>query len=312
MNLHQILKRAVMGTILMAPALCMAWGAIASNGNTGTHTSTGYGSAAEAEQVALQGCQKMGLPCEITIAGSNTGAFIVYVGSEGLHASFAPDPAEADKRARDGCRRNYKECQLRAAAWDGGVAWLAAVRSDSGSYVAYNYADPAQAIAIAMADCKKNSTAPNTCAILGDSAHQGHVVTANSQKTGHGHIHIHLNLEDAVRGALTGCANQPGRPDDCKVTQQFSNDAPLPAPKAMQALSLQAEKNRTAAVRVKSPAAVKTVRSTSKTTEHYTCETVCQNASCVSKFGDGTIRRWTAQMKHDGFKWALDTTTCGR
>jgi hypothetical protein len=101
----------------------------------------------------------------------------------------------------------------------------------------------------------------------------------------------------------------PGKPADCKVAQQYRNDDPLPSPKAMQA---QAEKNNTAAKRVKDPAPVRSVRSAAMTTEHYTCETSCTNASCVSRFGDGTILHWTAQMKHDGFKWALDTSGCGR
>lgn len=65
MQIHQILRRAVMGTLLMAPALAMAWGAIASNPETGTRIATGHASAAEAEQEAITRCEQKGLPCSI-------------------------------------------------------------------------------------------------------------------------------------------------------------------------------------------------------------------------------------------------------
>lgn len=312
MKLHQMLKSAVMGTFLMAPVLAMAWGAIASNAQTGTHTATNYASAAEAEREAIKGCEKNGLPCKILIEGSNAGAFVVYRGKRGNHGAFARDPAEADKLAKVECRKNDTSCELRIAEWDSGSAWLAVATSEGGSWVRYNNPDPGAVQELAMADCLSKSSAPKTCALIGNTAYKGHVALAASESAQRSYFSIDTNPDAAARGALKGCSELPMKPLDCKVTQQYSNDAPLPSPKAMQALQAQAEKNRAAAMREKDPAPVKSVRSTAKTTEHYTCETSCTNASCVSRFSDGTVLRWTAQMKFDGFKWALDTSGCGR
>lgn len=312
MKLQLILKRAVMGAVLMVPALCMAWGAVAANADSGTHTSTGYGSANEAEQAAVKGCEKMGLPCYVLIEAANGGAFVVYVGKDGYHAAYARNPGEANNLAKVGCRKNYKGCELRTAAWDEGAVWLAVANSDGGSWVRYNITDPEEAQKQAMADCKGKSSAPNTCAIVGNDAHKGHVAIAASERAKLSYISVATGREAAAAGAMKGCAELPGKPDDCKVTQQVSNDESLPTPNAMKALAAQAEKNRAARLRVKASPPVQPTRSTSRTTEHYTCETTCNNASCVSRFGDGRIVRWTAQMKHDGFKWALDTSNCGR
>ena len=307
------LKRAFLATLLMAPALAMAWGAIAANGDAGTHTSTGYDSAVEAEHQAIERCEKMGKPCHILISARNGGAFVVYVGKGGYHGAYSRDPAEANRIAKDGCSKNYKSCEIRTAAWDEGAAWLAVATSSAGSWVRYNDPDPQAVHEKAMADCVSNSSAPNTCAILGKAPHKGHVAIATSDSAQLSYIAVADDREAAASGALKGCAEMPAKPVDCKVAQQYSNDDPLPSPKAMQALAAQAEKNRTAAAkRAQTPAPVRSVRSTTKATEHYTCETSCTNASCVSRFGDGTVLHWTAQMKHDGFKWALDTSGCGR
>lgn len=308
----QIHKRAVLSAFLMAPALAMAWGAIASNPETGTHIATGHANAAEAEQEAITRCEQKGLPCSILINGSNGGAFVVYVSKGGYHGAFARDPAQADKLAKANCRKNNKVCEIRSAAWDRGAVWLAVAMSDAGSWVRYNNPDPEAVQEQAMADCLSNSSAPKTCKLLGDAAHKGSVAIATSDSAQLSYLKVALDRETAASGALTGCAVLPSKPLDCKVAQQYSNDDPLPSPKAMQALEAQAEKNRAAAMRVKASAPVKSVRSTARTTEHYTCETSCTNASCVSRFDDGTILHWTAQMKHDGFKWALDTSGCGR
>lgn len=312
MNLLQALKRAVLGVLLMAPALCMAWGAIAANEDSGTHTATGYDSASQAEQAAVEGCEKLGLPCYVLIDGSNGGAFVVYVGKNGYHAAYSRNPTEANRIAKAGCRKSYKSCELRTAAWDEGSVWLAVANSDGGTWVRFNNPDPEGVQKQAMADCKSSSSAPNTCALVGNRAHRGHVAVAASERVKLSYIAVATDREAAARDALEGCAKMPANPDDCKVTQRYSNEEPLPSPKAMQPLRAEAEKNRAAARRAKASAPVRTARSTSRTTEHYTCETSCTNASCVSRFGDGTILRWTAQMKHDGFKWALDTSGCGR
>jgi hypothetical protein len=312
MKFNKMLKSSVIGTFLMAPVLAMAWGAIASSSVTGTHTATNYGSAAEAEKAAIEGCEKMGRPCTIMVKARNGGAFVLYEGEGGYYGTFATDPAEANKLAKANCSKKNKSCEIRTAAWDGGARWLAVAVSEAGYKVRYNYPDPKAAQEEAMADCLNNSSAPETCKLLDEAAFKGSVAIATSDSAKRYFIQVDQDPKSAASQALANCAASPSKPLDCKVTEQFTNDAPLPIPKAMKALQAQAEKNQAAAKRVKEQAPAKSVRSTTKTTEQYSCETVCQNASCVSRFPDGTVLRWTAQMKHDGFKWALDTSGCGR
>jgi hypothetical protein len=206
MKLHSILKRAVMGTLLMAPALCMAWGAIASNAETGTHIATGHASAAEAEQEAIMRCEEKGQPCSILINSRNAGAFVVYVSKGGYHGAFARDPAEADKLAKANCRKKNKSCEIRSAAWDRGAVWLAVATSDAGSWVRYNNPDPEAVQEQAMADCLSNSAASKTCKLMGDAAHKGHVAIATSDNTQLSYLTIAITQEAAARGALKGCA----------------------------------------------------------------------------------------------------------
>lgn len=314
MKTTQLLIRALISAVLFAPALCMAWGAVAANLQGATFTATGHGSAEEAKRAAVEGCQKQGgLICELMFEPANRGAFVVYAAPGAAQAAFSLNPIEANKLAKGGCAKRTKGCTLVTAAWDEGASWMAVAFGPQDYRIRYDSASAKDAEEWAMAECRKANEQPEQCFLIGKGAIDGHAAVASPKSANWlVQVALHPNLEKAKKDALTACVDLDGIPDDCELIQVVSNRPPMEMPQALKDLKQQVEANRKKEAALADQPQPKRVATRSATTETFSCKTRCTNASCTSTFPDGKVTRWTAQRKFDGSNWVYDTTTCGR
>ena len=240
------IKNYLLGSILLAPALCMAWGAIAVNSVGGTQTSTHYSNPEDARKAALEKCETMGSPCRIRIEPRRAGAFVIYKGRGGNYAAFSHDPMVANKKAFEGCSASFAGCKISTAEWDNGALWLAVASDSQDSFIAHNGQSKKEAEEEAIQGCEKKTSTPQKCTIGLSVSGDGYLAIAKSKKlqTNHTYASANPDLATAKRESLIGCAKLESKPDDCEVAVVIRNDPPLRVPKEMDELIKKAAANK--------------------------------------------------------------------
>lgn len=296
---------AFLFAMICTPLQAHAWGAVAASSPTNnTFSSTGHDTAAAAENAAIAGCEKWGEACKLVLDGArHGGAFVTYEGDGGKGFGYDLDPVKANKKAQASCQSSYKNCRLVSAAWDEGGGWMALARGSDATGLVYNSAEKSDAEKVAVELCEKDVSDKGSCRAYEPFTQFGqvYIATAVSERSKYAHRAISGKSQRAADAdSLKGCADNASDPGDCVVRERAINEGPKPAPKSMQKL----------VASIKKPAPAPASRPVAQG-RSYSCKTSCTNNSCMSRFPDGKIIRWTAPMVFEFGQWKADMSSCG-
>lgn len=310
------------GKLLVAAALaCLganasAWMAIAVGDDNGSFVASGHETAAEAEEAALAGCRKHNSGCAVRARGTVNGkALVLAKGAGGWGYATQVDPDRAAREALEGCGKSARNCRIVTAVWDPGVVWAAVAQASDFVFFRVNAGTRPEAAEEALAGCRKESKAPQTCQVADvlTTSYRAYFALATSP-AGSG-LGRSETADGAKQTAIAYCRESSKEPDACRAERVHLNESNAPEPASMAKWRATAERNRIAAATPAPQPRPSRTSSTTRSTNVLTCENRCMNGSCVRTFPDGRQERWQAPRVFNPLSnnWEWDTTTnaCG-
>lgn len=217
-------------------------------------------SADEAEQRAMEGCERQAHGCTL-LGRSMDGpmATVLVRGTQGYHRADDVDPNIAENKALQQCRQREHSnfnCKLVSAAWDRGTHIMAIAVDHETAWVGPSSSTEAQAKNIALASCRSASRAAERCAIFHVLNGPGWVSIAQGRQENGLTTGIGLSVRSpaiARSNAIAECETarpaESAEPAECTELLNFHNPAGRSEPAAFRELAtrIRADKRVTTA-----------------------------------------------------------------
>jgi hypothetical protein len=312
MNLLRTLVPTLAGMVLA----CASWtaqaaAAVAVAPDGSSYTALDSVDVEKAKAAAIEGCQRKGSPCKVTVWTHSARAIALAKGTNGNAQATHAKPEQARDAAMKECRRSYKACRFVALYWEPGGSWAAwATATNTGGdmvyeYFAYDQLSEPEARDAALAGCKEGikDRTDATCKIY---SRWGNWTRARASSASYISVQLANTRQEAEAAVLRACTQGSTPGDRCTLEDVIDNPGPIAAPASFARVAAQTSLEKEKALAARRPQPVQRQQALS-------CTNRCVNGSCLRSFPDGRTERWQAPRVFDPFKndWKWDTSSCG-